>query len=373
MQVFGRSLMARIIFALIALWLGAGSARAGGGGADAGTLQTLLNTSLCPGLGINPCPQLPTASQLVLELAGLTTAPPDVIRFEGALSTTAAVNAVNPPAGSPIAPTIPAPGSPTAPSNVAPLAFVSGASPAAATQPGEPDANSFFYAATDGAPGRAPTVLNLVYDFPPLTQSSFAKGQTIAELSLPLVILNSDGSETEAPTTIVIQGSSGCGKVTPCVSATATSPSFAGVDPAKLGVTVTLVSQTSANSSTAHAVIRVQAPLVVTFQHDRPYFPGTASATFFSAAFGNDEKGSPSKSLPSTAVGIGIGPVAGPQCPAGGAGGSCGASHFPYCASIANNAGTLQSTVAAFLGIGTVGATYATAPLQSLSGVTCPF
>src|SRR5579864_8723118 len=148
MQIFARSLIARITLAVIAFWLGAGTAFAGGGGADAGTLQTLLN-GFCGVFAMASCPQLPTASQLALEIAGLTTAPPDVVRFEGALSPSAFVNAVNPPAGSPIAPAIAPPGSPTAPSSVTPLAFVSGAS-AAATQLGDPDANSFFYAATDG-------------------------------------------------------------------------------------------------------------------------------------------------------------------------------------------------------------------------------
>ena len=370
MQVFARSIMARTTLAMITLWLGAGTALAGGGGADAGTLQTLPN-EFCAGFGMT-CPQLPTASQIALEIAGLTTAPPDVVRFEGALSPTASVNAVNPPAGSPIAPSIAPPGSPTAPSSVTPIAFVSGAL-ATATPLGDPDANSFFYAATDGAPGQAPTVLNLVYDYLPLntpTFASFAKGQIIAQLSLPLVILNSDASETDTPTTIVIRGATGCGNTpTPCISATATGRGFGPVDVGKLGLTVTLAHQTSANSENAHAVLRVQSKLVVTANHDPAYFSGPS---FYPQAFVVDETGSPSTVLPA-AVGIGIGPVAGPQCAAGGVGGACGPSQYSYCASIADNSGKLKSAVAAFLGIGVVGATYVTAPLQPLSGVTCPF
>jgi hypothetical protein len=366
MQVFSRLIMARIAFTMLALWLNTGAARAGGGGADAGNLQTTLN-GFCGVFGMTSCPQLPTASQLVLEIAGLTTAPPDVVRSQGALSTTTSVNAVNPPAGSPIAPAIAAPGSPTAPSAVTPLAFVSGAS-AAATQLGDPEANSFFYAATDGTSSQPPTVLNLVYDYVPLTDSDFDKGRVIARLTLPLVILNNDGSETEAPTTLLIRAATGCGKnTTSCISTTATGPGFGTVDAAALGLNVTLARQTSANSERLHAVIRVTAKLVVTASHDPAYFSG--GPTFFLQAFVNNETGSP---LPG-ATGIGIGPIAGPQCPTGGTGGSCGASHYPYCASIAENSGKLKSAVAAFLGIGVVGATYVTAPLQPLSGVTCPF
>src|SRR5215469_9179710 len=120
-----RSTIVRSFAAFAALWLSTGSAWAGGGGLDAATLQSTLD-DLCSILKMTSCPQLPTASQLVLEIAGLETAPPDVVRFEGAFSPTAVVNAVNPPAGAPIAPSIAPPGSPTAPSSVAPLAFVSG-------------------------------------------------------------------------------------------------------------------------------------------------------------------------------------------------------------------------------------------------------
>src|SRR5215469_4694857 len=207
----------RLFAVFLALWLSAGAAWAGGGGLDAATLQSTLN-DLCSFLKMTSCPQLPTASQLVLEIAGLETAPPDVVRFEGALSPTAVVNAVNPPAGSPIAPAIAPPGSPVAPSSVAPLAFLSGAT-ATVTQAGDSNANSFFYAATNGAPGLPPDTLNLVYDYPLLTNPTFAKGQRVASLLIPLVIVNSDLSETEAPATIQIQGATGCGNAVPCVSA----------------------------------------------------------------------------------------------------------------------------------------------------------
>jgi len=375
MQVFIRhSTIVRLFGAFAALWLSAGSAWAGSGGPDAATLQKILD-DLCTFLKMTSCPQLPTASQLVLEIAGLETAPPDVVRFEGALSPTAVVNAVNPPAGSPIAPSIAPPGSPVAPSNVAPLAFVSGATATVTTvtEPPNPDADSFFYAATNGAAGQAPDTLNLVYDYKLLTNPTFAKGQLVAEFSIPLVIVNSDFSETEAPTTIQILGAtSGCGNAVPCFSTTATSKSFGTVDPAKLGVTVALAFQPSENFSDSHAVFSVQAKLVVTQKQDPAYF--ASGSPFFKAAFVNNESGAPSKLLTSPAIGIGIAPYAAPQCPGGvNCAGAPPPSHFPYCASIADDFGTVRSAVAAFLSIGTVGATSVSAPVQPLSGVTCPF
>jgi hypothetical protein len=60
------------------------------------------------------CPQLPTTTQFILELAGLENSSPDITRFENSIPPTAAINAVNPPAGAPFAL-----------ANVTPLAFVS--------------------------------------------------------------------------------------------------------------------------------------------------------------------------------------------------------------------------------------------------------
>ena len=69
---------------------------------------------------------------------------------------------------------------------------------AAATLAASPPA----FDATDGAPDLPPTTINLFYDYPPLTNPNLRKGQYFANISVPLAILQSDGSETEAPTTI---------------------------------------------------------------------------------------------------------------------------------------------------------------------------
>src|SRR6516225_9999209 len=161
--------ISRFAGTVAALWLcSAGPAWAGHGGGDVGSLQTTLN-SVCTALQMASCPQLPTITQLALEIAGLENAPPQVVRFENGIPPTVAVYAVNPPAGFPFTQ-----------SNVTPLAFISpppgGGVVAQVTQPDDPSANSFFYAATDGAAGLPPTTLFLVYDYPPLKNQNFTKG-----------------------------------------------------------------------------------------------------------------------------------------------------------------------------------------------------
>jgi hypothetical protein len=352
MQVFARSIMARITLAVVALWLGAGPARAGGGGADALGLQNSLNT-LCGLLSMSTCPQLPTASQLVIEISALKTASPELVRFEGELpppSPADVINAVNPPAAP----------------NLVPLAFVSGTT-AAVTGADDPAANSLFTAFAD----EASQTLNLTYDFFPAPNT--AKGQTIATLSLPLVILNSDfTTEKEAPTTIVVLGGTGSCKGCVPISAMATTKALGAVnvDPAKLGVTIT-ASTTPSN----HLILSVQAKLVVSSTRDPSYFVVdpvfTTSAVFFrnpNAPAPGGDPGFPSKLLASGQLGIGIAPYAGPLC----SGNSpcvsnAPSSNYPYCANIGG-----QSAVAAFLSIGNFGETYASAPRQPLAGVTCP-
>ncbi len=359
--------------AVAAVWLcGTGSAWAGHGGGDVASLQAALDDA-CTALNMTSCPQLPTITQLVLEFAGLENAPPEAARFENAIPPTVAVNAVNPPAGSP------PPGFPSTLSNVTPLAFFSPSTSGGAavvTEPGDPNANSFFYAATNGAAGQPPFTLNLVYDYPPLTNQNLAKGQFVADISIPLVVLNSDGTESEAPTTIQINGATGCGKPVPsvaCVSATATGNFGSGlqsVNATSLGLTVTLTFASSPNSPVQHAVFTVQIPLVVTHKNDPAYF-GAGAFAFFPPAFKNDELGfTPKSGLP-----VGIAPYAAPKC----TGNSCAtppaASNFPFCATIAVN-GTARPAVAAFLSIGTIGTTYLSAllmPQVVAPQVTCPF
>src|SRR6266568_1765425 len=135
------SVIARSVGTFAVVWLSVGTAWAGAGGPDLGSLQSVVD-DLCSALKMSSCPQLPTTTQLVLEFAGLGNAPPEVARAINTIAPTAGISAVNPPAGSPFVP-----------AHVAPLAFISPATleaEATVTQPGDPSANSFFYAATNG-------------------------------------------------------------------------------------------------------------------------------------------------------------------------------------------------------------------------------
>jgi hypothetical protein len=270
MRAFVRySAISRLSGAVAAMWLcGAGSAWAGTGGGDALGVQSFLTNALCPFLGMSTCPQLfPNVTELVLETAGLENAPPEMVRAMNAIPTTTTVNAGNPPAGNP--PSLsPFPLSNLTPLNVTPLAFISpplSGGKVRATQLGDNRANSFFYAATDGiSPTLPPTTLFLVFDYPLLTNpgSSGAAGKDLADICLPLTVLNSDNTETPMPTLLrVLNASSPPGNAVVVVgSCSGGSPTAMASD---LGLTATVTFQSSPNSAAKHAVIQVQIPLLV--------------------------------------------------------------------------------------------------------------
>ena len=363
----------RLIGMSFALWFSIGSAWAGHGGADvpnalATVCSTLQNTFGVPvksnaGPPGTNCPDLPTVTQMVLELAGLLNVSPDVIRFQNGVSPTAAINAVNLPVGDP-----------SELSNVASLAFISTAKRngvAAVTLPDSEDADSFFYAATAPVGQSQPTTLVLVYDFPPLRRSEFESNRFIADITVPLVVLSSAGIETEAPTTIKIRGKTGCGKKVTCISATVDS--FNGgsqrLDATALGLTVNLSFKPSANSSEPHAIIEVQAPLLITAATD-PVYGGTDSpgfnpaSPFFPDAFTKDLSG-----FPRLDSQVGVAPYAVPQSSQ-----SQPATIFPFCATIADDHGNQRAAVAAFYSISTIGMTYLSAALPDPQNAptTCP-
>jgi hypothetical protein len=137
------------------------------------------------------------------------------------------------------------------------------------------------------------------------------------------------------------------------------------VNAATLGLTVSLAIQPSTNSSVPHAVLQVQAPLLVTSATDAAYFkkdPAYAFdpfAAFLPPAFVNDERGVTPKFLGSP---IGVVPYAAPQL---------APLTFPFCATIADDNGTHRAAVAAFYAIGTSGTTYVSTPLVS-APTACP-
>jgi hypothetical protein len=334
------STVSRLAGGVVALWLGAGSAWAGGGGgADAGTLQSFLTDSLCPFLGMSPsiCPTLPNVTELVLEVAGLENAAPEMVRAMNSIAPTASVNAVNPPAGSPFAL-----------SNVTPLAFVSsptGSGMVNVTQLGDASANSFFYAATDGiSPTLPPTTLYLVFDYPPLTNPTpvTAKGLDLADITIPLTKLSGYPDniiETPLPITLQIRGAPGSPGYTVLASG-----NFPGspVAASALGLTVTLTFQNSPNSAAKHAIIQVQAPLLITNATDPAYFfypiPAFLAPVFTVDLIGTKFSGSQ----------IGVGPVA---------------SQFTANIASTSGGGRLVPAVNAYLAIATDGETLVSALL----------
>jgi len=451
----------RLAGAVVALWLGgAGSAWAGGGGgADAGTLQSSVLNPLCDFLGVTSCPQLPTINQIVLEISALQNTPPNLVRsqvifvplgpvlgtcsvagnFSLPVCDSIAINAVNPPLWSDPGPLGPSPIAlaslsklttlpplPVAVSNLSsltPLAFIgplSGTGSAVPVPPGTKGANSFFYAATSWASGQ-PETLTLFYDYPPQTNPTFAMGQIVAKISLPLEVLNADGSERlvcgpqGCPASLaLLQIKANCNGGPGCLIASVKGDfSVPGTietrRAADLGLQFGLVFSASPNASQRHAIFVVQVPLLVTGPanptncgnainsmtpdvtdcgNDPAYFGVTPSgatngqstgsptgvnqASGLPTAFKTDDLGSTPAFL---AKPVGIAPLAAPPC----AGGACPAqaalSTFPFCASFWANGTSppLHSAVAAFLAIGTDGTTYVSSPVPPFAGLQCPF
>ena len=388
----------RLAGAAVALWLcGIGSAWAGDGGADAGTVQSFLDTTcgniaaifLPPQPVQTPCPQLPTVSQGVLEIAALLNARPEAIRSYQNVQGSAIY------AGNTL---IPSP--PVAWSGVTPLAFIgalTSGGQATPTQLYDPKANSYFYAvATVDPVTQQPGTLNLLYDYLLRTVPVFIKGQTVAKISLPLAVLRADGSELAvcgtlgcpaSVATLTIKatctGGPACltGKVTGDFAGTGTPASYNAKD---LGISFTATFGKSSVSTLPHASFAVQVPLVVTNAND-PAFFGFSWITG-NQTFSGDETGHPAPVL-GAGVSVGIPPYAAPLC-ANPAGTACPAppappppSTYGFCASFSNNftgpIGNPAPAVAAFVQLITDGETLASTPLLPLPTgsvpASCPF
>ena len=447
--------------AVAAVWLcGTGSAWAGhGGGGDASSLQMALLDPLCDFLGMTSCPQLPTINQIVLEISALENTPPNLVRsqvigvqlgpvpgactvagnFSFPVCDTLAINAVNPPLRSNLGPLSPSPialaslsnpttlaASPIVLSNLSsltPLAFIgplNNPGNAVPVPPGANGANSFFYAVTTRANGQ-PDTLTLFFDYPPQTNPTFAKGQVVAKISLPLEVLKADGSERlvcgpqGCPASVAtLKVSANCNGGPACLTANVMGDfSVAGTtetrSAADLGLEFGLVFSSSPNATQPHAIFEVRAPLLVTGPtnptncgnaingmmadpkdcgNDPAYFgvvpagaagptptgspTGVNQASGLPTAFSADDLGFTPAFLGKP---VGIAPLAAPPC----AGGACPtpavSSTFPFCASFwANGASPpIHSAVAAFLAIGTDGTTYVSSPVPPVVGAQCPF
>jgi len=393
------SAISRFVWMATTAWLcGMAPASAGDGGSDLG-IQSVLNT-VCAAVGI-ACPHMPTVTQVILQISGLENAAPDYVRgpqgnlvlngFSALCSVSTgtilnvcsqanAINAVNPPAASPVAVSdLP---------SLTPLAFTTGKGQAVPVPLGTSGANSFLYAvATPDQNGEIKT-LTLFFDYPAQTKSNFQKGQVIANVSLPVQVLNSDGSErlicgaTGCPaslTSLATLQISACNSGPGCVNGLAanvvgdfSSPgTISTVSAGALGIQVSVSFAPSSNSDRSHFILGVQVPLLVTHGNDPAYFGVVPSGVIpvnqlsgLPTAFTSDVV-PPSK--------IGVAPQAAPACPSG----TCPppTTTFPFCASFSGNgAGPLNSAVATFLSIGTDATTYVSSPVPPLpSSLTCPF
>jgi hypothetical protein len=381
MRIQARVSTIRAFVIVAAVWLASsGSAWAGGGGGeDLGGVQEFLNNA-CASVGLDPCPQLPTISGAVLEIAGLINARPEAIRYAQNVPG-ASVYAGNTLAESPVKL-----------SSVTPIAFIAartGQGQAAATQLYDTAANSFFYAVTtlgEGTGTKQPETINLFYDYHLRNIPIFVKGQTVAKISLPLVVRKNDGTEQ------MVCGAKGCPASVATLNIIATCTGgpaclkgevegvFPGTTTTKfnaqdLGIAFTVSFGGSPTSALPHAIFAVQVPLVVNMNDDASYFalsPITGLATFSA-----DQIGHPVAALGGS---VGIPPYAAPKC----LGKECPASNpppstFGFCASFANNftglLGKPAPAVAAFVQLGTDGETLVSAPLPPLetNPPLCPF
>ena len=347
------------------------------------------------------CPQVPTLTQAILEISGLENAAPDFVRgpqanfqrFGGLCSVSAgtqscsqanAVNAVNPPAASSVAVSdLP---------SLTPLAFTTVKGQAVPVPLGASGANSFFYAVTTPDQNGEIKTLTLFFDYPPGTNSSFQKGQVIAKVSLPVQLLNNDGSErlicgaTGCPASVATLQISACNSGPGCVNGLLASiagdfsvPGTLNTTPVSagaLGIQSSVSFAASPNSDRSHLILRVQVPLLVTHGNDPAYFGVVPSGVIpvnqlsgLPTAFTSDVVPQPSK--------IGVAPQAAPACSSDPSA-TCPppTTTFPFCASFAGKGGgPLTSAVATFLSIGTDATTYVSSPVlkQVPSSLKCPF
>jgi hypothetical protein len=429
---FGSFTFSRLAGALAALWLcGAGSAWAGDG-ADLASLQALLSdptTGLCKIFNMSTCPQLPTITQGILEVAALTNSPPEIVAAQNSITPGSNVTAGN-PAAVPPDDLLPlnsnsSPALQDLLSTLTPLAFASQKSgTAVATQLYASNADTFLYAvgvsslgAVEASNLTVPDTVYFFYDDLFRVAQTFTKGQIVAKFSFPLTVLNSNGTENPAVMT-TLKITSCANGLASCFTANATGDflntgSPQTVDAGQLGIQFALVFSKSPTSTQNHAIFEVAVPLLVTgacvgsdplclpgqtppgpntdpayfyfFHNGKPGLVNTATFTAFGAA-GDDLGATPTQSptqsriLPAGAS-IGLAPTAVPLCtsttcpPPAGTSPSPGSVPFALCAALPDNsngpAARLRPAVGAYYAIATDGEMYLSAPVPSVLSA-CP-
>jgi hypothetical protein len=194
-----------------------------------------------------------------------------MIRFNFSLLSGTTVTAGNPPV-------LPAQ-SPIVLSKLTPLAFISAETKngqAVATPSYNKDADNFFYAVISSEKtALQPDTLNLIYDHPFWTSLRFPPGQHVADVSLPLVVLNTDGTERQVATTVEVwttcSGSSDCltAFVVGGFLANGTKQTHVAKE---LGIGFAVEFGASPTSAHPHPIFKIQVPLLVTAANDPPYF-----------------------------------------------------------------------------------------------------
>jgi hypothetical protein len=390
-----------MVSAVAALWLCAAEPARAGDGADLGSLQAAIgppngSTGLCSFLGIgpasnyfgsggsltsDPCPQFPTITQAVLEIAGLTNSPLEAVRAAtfAEIPVSAYIDAGNPSRPPGVNPINGFPVNPSVLSTLRPLAFFASSSGGSATptQLYDPSANSFFYAAGGTAAGGAqPDTLLLFYDDPTRT-TPFSPGQVAAKISLPLTVLNNDGV-TERAVPAVLQINVPSTAAAPCSASTITGD-FKGtgkpqsVSPAQVGVNCAVASAASPVSPSTHAIFEVAVPFLITAKSDPPYIDGTYSALaspFFGAP-GFTPPGTSSSLLGAKGQAVGVAPSA---APLGAPASSTTPGTYSLCASFPTGSSgqTLVPAAAAFYAIAVDGEVLLSAPLAPSISIGCP-
>jgi hypothetical protein len=312
------SAISRLGGAVAAMWLcGAGSAWAGGGGQDAGFLQANLLNPICQFLGIESCQQLPTVSQIIIEVSALQNIAPNYVRsyvipglqdvsdtctvpggglFSFPVCDKVAVSAVNQPLVSANAQQNqnaqnqqpPNPVSLSDLPGLSPLGFTVNSQGQVVPVPSGPGngATALFYAAVASGTNGQPDRLKLYYDYPGLTNPFFTNRQVVAEISLPLQVLSKkDGSErlvcgaqasgstktscavSLATLQIIANCTGGPNCLTGTVIGDFTSAGTIDSPPpsaAALGLNFGVVFAPSPNFPKPHAIFGVSAPLLVT-------------------------------------------------------------------------------------------------------------
>jgi hypothetical protein len=403
------SAITRFAGAITAAWLcGMGAAWAGTSGSDAFTQGVLDSVCNAVDISTESCPQVPTVTQAILQISGLENAAPDFVRspqgnflkFGGLCSVSSgtslpvcsqanAINAVNPPAASPVdVSDLP---------NLTALAFTTGKDPAVPVPLGTSGATSFLYAvATPSDLNGQIKTLTLFFDSTAQTNSNFQKGQVFAQVSLPLALLSGSTERpicgaTGCPASVATLQISGCSSGAGCVNGLAANvigdfsmPGTIGtMSASQLNIGVSVSFAPSPNSASSHLILKVVVPLLVTAATDPAYFgvvppSGVVPVNQLSGlptAFTGDVVQKPSN--------IGIAPQAAPTC----AGNNPCPAHqptttYPICASFAGGvsgplgSGSFHSAVATFAAIGTDATAYVSSPVAATlvgSALQCPF